>query len=190
MVYYPARKGRDNGGKIHTDLDSSVDVMIRVHSHTSHLRKEVPKKEASCSCHPYLHQQGGRKVTGTENNWGLPWWLTGKEPVCHAGDVGSIPGSGKSPGEGNGNPLQYSSLRNHRDRGAWGATVHGVAKSWTWLSTGQHTQCSTEKHHKTKLVWQRWCRPQPLKLEALTQGQDGYFSPAVAKGTPRGHIRN
>ena len=60
MVYYPARKGRDNGGKIHTDLESSVDVMIRVHSHTSHLRKEGPKKEASCSCHPYLHQQGGR----------------------------------------------------------------------------------------------------------------------------------
>ena len=51
------------------------------------------------------------------------------------GDVGSIPGSGRSPGEGNGNPLQYSCLENSMDRGAWWATVHGVTKSWTWLST-------------------------------------------------------
>ena len=51
-----------------------------------------------------------------------------------AGDLGSIPGSGRSPGEGNGNPLQYSCLGNPMDRGAWGATVHGVAKSRTQLS--------------------------------------------------------
>ena len=51
-----------------------------------------------------------------------------------AGDLGSIPGSGRSPGEGNGNPLQYSCLKNPMDRGAWGATVHGVAKSRTQLS--------------------------------------------------------
>ena len=49
-------------------------------------------------------------------------------------DLGSIPGSGRSPGEGNGNPLQYSCLENPMDRGAWWATVHGVAKSWTRLS--------------------------------------------------------
>ena len=48
-----------------------------------------------------------------------------------ARDVGSIPGSGRSPGEGNGNPLQYSCLGNSMDRGAWQATVHRVAKSWT-----------------------------------------------------------
>ena len=46
---------------------------------------------------------------------------------------GLIPGSGRSPGEGNGNPLQHSCLGNPTDRGAWRATVHGVAKSWTWL---------------------------------------------------------
>ena len=51
-----------------------------------------------------------------------------------AGDLGSIPGSGRSPGEGNGNPLQYSCLGNPMDRAAWGATVHGVAKSRTQLS--------------------------------------------------------
>ena len=51
-----------------------------------------------------------------------------KESACNAGDLGSIPGSGKSPGEGNGNPLQYSCLENPMDRGAWWATVHGVAR--------------------------------------------------------------
>ena len=51
-----------------------------------------------------------------------------------AKDVGSIPGSGSAPGRGNGNPLQYSCLENRVDRGAWWATVHGVAKSWTRLS--------------------------------------------------------
>ena len=54
--------------------------------------------------------------------------------ACNAGDLGSIPGSGRSPGEGNGNPLQYSLLEYPMDGGAWQATVHGVAKSRTWLS--------------------------------------------------------
>ena len=58
----------------------------------------------------------------------------GKESTYNAGDLGLIPGSGRSPGEGNGNPLQYSCLENSRDRGAWRATVHGVAKSRTRLS--------------------------------------------------------
>ena len=59
---------------------------------------------------------------------GLPWWLSGKESACNAGDQSSIPGSGRSPGEENGNPLQYSCLGNPMDRGAWWATVHGVAE--------------------------------------------------------------
>ena len=58
--------------------------------------------------------------------------------VGNARDEGSIPGSGRSPGGGNGNPLQYSCVGNPMDRGVWGATVHGVAKSQTQLST--HTQ--------------------------------------------------
>ena len=57
-----------------------------------------------------------------------------KASACNLGDLGSIPGSGRSPGEGNGNPLQYSCLENPMDRGAWWATVHGVTKSWTQLS--------------------------------------------------------
>src|SRR5574339_1058885 len=58
----------------------------------------------------------------------------GKESACNAGDWGSIPGSGRSPGEGNGNPLQYSCLENPMDGEAWWATVHGVAQSRTRLS--------------------------------------------------------
>ena len=56
------------------------------------------------------------------------------ESACNSEDPGWIPGSGRSPGEGNGNPLQYSCLENSMDGGAWWATVHGVAKSWTQLS--------------------------------------------------------
>ena len=55
----------------------------------------------------------------------------GKESACNAGDLGSIPESGRPPGEGNGNPLQYSCLENFMDRGAWWAPVHGVGKSDT-----------------------------------------------------------
>ena len=54
--------------------------------------------------------------------------------ACNAGDLGSIPKVGRSPGEGNGNPLQYSCLENPMDGGAWEAAVHGLAKSWTQLS--------------------------------------------------------
>ena len=57
-----------------------------------------------------------------------------KNLACNAGDTGLIPGSGSSPGEGNGDPLQYSCLENPMDRGAWWATVHGGAKSWKGLS--------------------------------------------------------
>ena len=56
------------------------------------------------------------------------WRLSGKEPACQAADAGSIPGSGRSPGGGHGNPLWYSCLENPVDRGAWWATVRGVTK--------------------------------------------------------------
>ena len=59
---------------------------------------------------------------------GLPWWLSGKEPICQAGDTGLIRGLGRYPGEGNGNPLQYSCLGNAMNREVWQATVHGVTK--------------------------------------------------------------
>ena len=65
-------------------------------------------------------------------HFGLPQCLSGKESACNAedvaGDAGSIPGSGRSPGEGNSNPLQYSCLGNPKDRAAWPATVRRVTK--------------------------------------------------------------
>ena len=64
----------------------------------------------------------------------FPGGSDGKASVCNAGNLGSIPGLGRSPGEGNGNPLQYSCLENPMDGGDWWATVHGVAKSRTRLS--------------------------------------------------------
>ena len=65
---------------------------------------------------------------------GFPGGSDGKEYACQAGDLGSVPGLGRSPGEENGNPLQYSCLENSMDRGAWWATVHEVAKSRTGFS--------------------------------------------------------
>ena len=74
--------------------------------------------------------------------WGC-WYVAdggsdGKASVYNAGDPGSIPGSGRSPGEGNGNPLQYSCLENPMDGGIWWAIVHEVTKSWTRLGDFTH----------------------------------------------------
>ena len=72
--------------------------------------------------------------------------------ACNVGDPGSIPGSGRSPGEGNGNPLQDSCLENPMDRGAWWATVHGVAKSRTQLSDFTHSLYTVPLfHYKPKV---------------------------------------
>ena len=65
---------------------------------------------------------------------GFPGGTNGKESPANAGDVGLIPVSGRSPGEGNSNPLQYSCLENPMDRGSWQATVLGATKSWTPLN--------------------------------------------------------
>ena len=68
---------------------------------------------------------------------GLPWWLNSKESSCNTGatgDTGLITGSGWSPGEGHGNPLQYSCLKNPMDRGAWWTIVHRISKEPTQLT--------------------------------------------------------
>ena len=65
---------------------------------------------------------------------GFPGGSNGKESACSVGDLGSIPGLGRSPGGGNGNPLQYSCLENSTDREAWMATAHRISQSWTQLS--------------------------------------------------------
>ena len=77
-----------------------------------------------------------------------------KESACYAGDAGDtgcVPGSGKSPGEGHGNPLQYSCLGNPMQRGAWWATVHGVTESRHDLTTEHQQKCNA---HNTSKVWE------------------------------------
>ena len=72
------------------------------------------------------------------HHWGFLGGSDGKASACSTGDLDSIPGLGRSPGEGNGNPLLYSCLEYSMDGGAWWAIVYGVAKSRTQLNT--HTQ--------------------------------------------------
>ena len=82
---------------------------------------------------------------------GFPDGSVDKESACNAGDTGdasSIPGSGKSPREGHGNPPQYSCLKNSMNRGAWQGIVCGVTKSWTRLSSS-HTNTYTHTHTHT-----------------------------------------
>ena len=68
--------------------------------------------------------------TSLGNIWAFPHVPDGKESACNEGELGLIPGLGRSPEEGNGNPLQDYCLENPMDRGAWEATVHGVAQAW------------------------------------------------------------
>ena len=87
------------------------------------------------------------------SKWGFPDGSDNKKSACNAGDPGLIPGLGRSPGEGNGYPLQYSCLENSMDGGGWRATVHGVANSRTQLSD-QHTQAKgEEKSLLSFIIW-------------------------------------
>ena len=76
---------------------------------------------------------------------GFPGGSAGKESACNAGGLGLIPGLGRSPGEGKGNPLQYSGLKNSMD-----CIVHGVAKNWTWLSDFDFQQ---PRFHTEENLW-------------------------------------
>ena len=77
----------------------------------------------------------------------FPGGSEGEVSACNAGDLGLFPGSGRSPGEGNGNPLQYCCLENPMDGEAWSATVHGFAKSRTQLSDFTHSLIRYYKQH-------------------------------------------
>ena len=97
------------------------------HSPTSHLGAQLTIctwPTAGCNGH-FLNWRTAKS---------FPCSSVSKESACSAGDPGLIPGLGRSPGEGNGDPLQYPCLENLMDRGAWWAAVHGVANSWAWLS--------------------------------------------------------
>ena len=100
---------------------------------------------------------------------GLPWWSVVKTPPAIAGDVGSYPGLGRSPGEGNGNPLQYSCLRNPKDRGAWWATQRGHKESDTTKRLSTHT-CPALSVSPLEVVLE------PLPCCKLDPGLDSHLS--------------
>ena len=141
----------------------------------------------------------------------VPQWCSGKESACNAGDPDSTPGSGKSPGGGYGNPLQYPCLKNSMDRGACQATVHGVPKSRTQRSHGgMFTSCSyaldvgmmfvstrdwATNHHK--LCWDqrgsetlsiqaplllRVCAQLPLQFPSLCPSEHSSTQPSLTLG--------
>ena len=106
-------------------------------THSSILAWEIPWTEEPGRLQSVGSQESDTTQRLNNSIWcyeGFPGGSEVKASACNAGDLGSIPGSGRSPGEGNGNPLQYSCLENPKDRGAWWASVHGVAKSRTRLS--------------------------------------------------------
>ena len=101
----------------------------------THLLYSVASSPLEAPLSPFLELSLGLKSHGGKKKYSL-WsytWLVQNPPgnAGDAGDSGSVPGSGRSPGVGNGNPLQYSFLGNPMDRGAWWAAVHKVTKSWT-----------------------------------------------------------
>ena len=140
---------------------------------------------------------GSKKISFlsvVEHNMGFPHSWGGKESACNAGDLGSIPGSGRSLGEGHGNPLQYSCLENPMDRGAWWATVHGVTKVGHDLETkpppprhnmgfpsdsaGKEPACDAgdtgdvgSAPQVGKIPWRRKWQPTPVVLPEKYHGQ-------------------
>ena len=104
----------------------------------------TPSSLMASACFPKLNhrfREKGWDLNRSENNGGgFPGGAVVKNLSANTGDTGSIPGLGRSPGGGDGNPLQYSCLGNPLDRGAWRAIVHGVTKSQTQLSDWVHKQ--------------------------------------------------
>ena len=99
------------------------------------LARLIKKKREKNQINKIRKSRGYNRQCRNTKDYKRLLWTTGgsevKASACYVGDLGSIPGSGRSPGERNGNPLQYSCLENPMDGGAWWATVHGVAKSRT-----------------------------------------------------------
>ena len=108
-----------------------MDKQMVVHPYSGILFSKTEKNEALYVCSTTAECLTQQKYIFS---WGFPDGLDSKEYTCNAGDLGSVPGLGSSPGEGNGNSLQYACLGNPMDRGVWRATVHGVIKSQTRLS--------------------------------------------------------
>ena len=108
--------------------------MTNTHKHREYSFLVGQLAQPSCTHHTEPHWKLSSNCKHPVIYWGFPGGSDGKKSTCNVRDPGSIPGSGRSPREGNDNPLQYSCLENPMDRGPWWPTVHGVAKSRTRLS--------------------------------------------------------
>ena len=96
---------------------------------------ELQEEHPDCLIQSWPHMTPAMDMGPYQGNMrGFPGSSVGKESACSSGDPGSIPGLGRSPGEGNDNPLQYPCLENLMDRGTWWIAVHGVTKSQAQLS--------------------------------------------------------
>ena len=134
-----------------------------------------------------MHLRSTFSIEKHHTNIGLPWWLISKESACNAeasGGTSSIPSSGKSPGAGHGNPLQYSYLKNPMDRGAWWATIHDATKSGTLLK-----QLSTDAHKYYHLLYlnQGFPHSSVSKESACSAGGDPGSIPGLGRSSGEGN---
>ena len=116
-------------------------VCVCVYTHIQWNITQFKKKKRTKFCHSNMDGPGSninqtekKQYCMTSRIWGFPGRSDGKESTCNARDLASIPGLGRSPGGGHGNPPQYSCLESPMDKGSWRATVHSAAKSQTRLS--------------------------------------------------------
>ena len=112
---------------------SASSFFLELFLYSSPVANWTPTKLGNFQCHIFLPFHTVHMTCSLFKYLVFPVGSDGKESACSAGEPISIPGLGRSPGEGNDNPLQYSCLENSVDRGAWWATVLGVMKSWTLL---------------------------------------------------------
>ena len=117
----------------------------------------TPRAKSSASSYNCTFKMHTKSDLSYNLSMGLPGGSVGKESTCSIGDPGSIPGLGRSPGEGNGSPLQCSCLENPINREAWQATVHGVAKVGQDLATKARPQplcchCGPSHHHLSQII--------------------------------------
>ena len=120
-----------NPPRVNQEETENTNKSIKSNKRESDSNKKQTKFQGQMSSQVNSNKHLRKNYTKTFHVEGFPSSSDGKEFACNAGDSGSIPGLGRSPRGGNGNPLQYSGLENPTDRGAWQAIVHGVEKSQT-----------------------------------------------------------